>query len=183
MLTKEHMKWNFEILQELIEGPLLNPKRMEEAIKVGRFIRRLVSFFHPFSHRFSDMPAKVCICVVHALEKLKLFQANHRWVRLGCSLLTTLMASPDGLRFLSTEDDFLKQIVKSFAQLDPVSYPVFLDFIILVHCESVQFNGTQDSDPIFSKKRVAETLTYGYFEMLGALSKNREGVECVHFSQ
>jgi rapamycin-insensitive companion of mTOR len=59
MATKEHTKWNFEILQELIEGPLLNPKRMEEAIKVGRFIRRLTSFFHPFSHRFSDMPAKV----------------------------------------------------------------------------------------------------------------------------
>lgn len=44
-----------------------------------------------------------------------------RWVRLGCSLLTTLLASPDGVRFLLTEDDFLKQIIKSFAQLDPVS--------------------------------------------------------------
>ena len=52
---KDHIKWNFDTLQELIEGPLLNPKRMEEAIKVSRFIRRLMSFFHPFSHRFSDM--------------------------------------------------------------------------------------------------------------------------------
>jgi rapamycin-insensitive companion of mTOR len=56
MLTKDYTKWGFETLQELIEGPLLNPKRMEEAIKVSRFIRRLMSFFHPFSHRFSDMP-------------------------------------------------------------------------------------------------------------------------------
>jgi len=55
MLTKDYTKWNFETLQELIEGPLLNPKRMEEAIKVSRFIRRLMSFFHPFSHRFSDL--------------------------------------------------------------------------------------------------------------------------------
>jgi hypothetical protein len=55
MLTKDHTKWNFEVLHDLIEGPLLNPKRMEEAIKVSRFIRRLLSFFHPFSHRFSDM--------------------------------------------------------------------------------------------------------------------------------
>lgn len=55
MLTNNHAKWNFEVLLDLIEGPLLNPKRMEEAIKVGRFIRRLLSFFHPFSHRFSDM--------------------------------------------------------------------------------------------------------------------------------
>lgn len=55
MLTKDHTKWNYEMLQELIEGPLLNPKRMEEAVKVSRFIRRLMSFYHPFSHRFSDM--------------------------------------------------------------------------------------------------------------------------------
>ena len=61
MLTKDHTKWNFDTLLDLIEGPLLNPKRMEEAIKVSRFIRRLTSFFHPFSHRFSDLPkGKVC---------------------------------------------------------------------------------------------------------------------------
>ncbi|EGN98236.1 hypothetical protein SERLA73DRAFT_169260 [Serpula lacrymans var. lacrymans S7.3] len=142
-LTKDHTKWNFEMLHDLIEGPLLNPKRLEEAIKASRFMRRLMSFFHPFSHRFSDMPRK---------------QPNIRWIRLGCSLLTTLLAIPDGIRFLASEDDFLKQIVKSFAQLDP-------------------FNGTPESDPIFSKTRIAETLTYGYLEMLGVLSKHPEGIE------
>ena len=35
-------------------------------------------------------------------------------------LLNDLMSSPDGLRFLQ-EDEFLDQLVKSFAQLDPVS--------------------------------------------------------------
>ena len=55
MITKDQTKWNFDILQDLIEGPLLNPKRMEEAIKVTRYIRKLMSFFHPFSHRFSDL--------------------------------------------------------------------------------------------------------------------------------
>ncbi|KAL4073251.1 Rapamycin-insensitive companion of mTOR, N-term-domain-containing protein [Scleroderma yunnanense] len=143
MITKDSTKWSFEVLQELVEGPFLNPKRLEEAIKVGRFMRRLMAFFHPFSHRFSDMPKK---------------QQNLRWVRLGCSLLTTLLASPDGVRFLLIEDDFLKQIIKSFAQLDP-------------------FNSAPESDPIFSKQRVAETLTCGYFEMLGTLSKHPEGIE------
>ncbi|KII86754.1 hypothetical protein PLICRDRAFT_43412 [Plicaturopsis crispa FD-325 SS-3] len=143
MLTKDHTKWDFDVLQELIEGPLLNPRRMEEAIKVSRFIRRLTSFFHPFSHRFSDMART---------------KDNARWVRMGSTLLVTLMSSSDGLRFLASDDDLLKQIVKSFAQLDP-------------------FNGAPESDPIFSKKRVAETLTYGYFEMLGTLSKHKEGIE------
>lgn len=56
MITKDHTKWNLETLQELIEGPLLNHKRMEEAIRVSRYIRKLMAFFHPFSHRFSDLP-------------------------------------------------------------------------------------------------------------------------------
>lgn len=129
MLTKDHTKWNFEVLHDLIEGPLLNPKRMEEAIKVSRFIRRLLSFFHPFSHRFSDMEK----------DKVKLqwlfwflssfswtLQINQRWIKLGCSLMSTLMASADGIRFLSTEDLLLKQLTKSFAQLDPVRISKFI---------------------------------------------------------
>lgn len=56
MTAKDPSKWNFEVLQELIEGPLLNSKRMEEAIRVSRYMRKLMSFFHPFSHKFSDMP-------------------------------------------------------------------------------------------------------------------------------
>ena len=43
-----------------------------------------------------------------------------RWVKLGCTLLTTLLASPDGQRFLASEDDLLNQLMRSFAQLDPV---------------------------------------------------------------
>ncbi|KAJ7600701.1 Rapamycin-insensitive companion of mTOR, N-term-domain-containing protein [Mycena floridula] len=143
MLTKDHSKWKFDILQELIEGPLLNPKRMEEAIKGARFIRRLMSFFHPFNHRFSD---------------IRRTKATYAWVKLGCTLLTTLMSSADGIRYLSSDDQLLSQIVRGFAQLDP-------------------FNGQPDADPIFSKRRVAETLTYGYLEMLGTLSKHKEGIE------
>ncbi|KAJ3479559.1 hypothetical protein NLI96_g8977 [Meripilus lineatus] len=142
MLTKEYAKWNFDALQDLVEGPLLSAKRMEEAIKVSRFVKKLISFYHPFSHRFSDM------------QKNK---PNHRWVKLGCSLLSALLLSSDGLKFLG-EDEFLGQIVKSFAQLDP-------------------FNGTTTTDPIFSKTRMEETLTYGYFEMLGTLSKRKEGID------
>jgi len=43
--------------------------------------------------------------------------------------------------------------------------------------DALQFNGTSESDPIFSKFRISETLTYGYFEMLGTLSKHAEGIE------
>ena len=56
---RDHNKWNFDALQELIEGPLLNPKRLEEAIKLSKFVRGFLKFFHPFEHRFSDMKRKV----------------------------------------------------------------------------------------------------------------------------
>ena len=36
-------------------------------------------------------------------------------------MLTTLLASPEGVRLLSTDDEFLPQIRTSFAQLDPVT--------------------------------------------------------------
>jgi rapamycin-insensitive companion of mTOR len=123
-LTKDYTKWNFDTLQDLIEGAFLNPKRLEEAIRVSKYMRRLMSFFHPFSRRFSDIDRRVCPEFFSSLTKGYCsntgMQGNQRWVKLGCSLLTTLMASPDGQRFLSTEDPFLRDIVKAFAQLDPV---------------------------------------------------------------
>ncbi len=125
MLTKDHGKWNFETLQDLVEGPLHNPKRMEEAIKVSRYIRKLMSFFHPMAHRFSALPkTKVGpVFVSHIINRRFtlpfLNQQNVRWVRLGCSLLNALLASQDGVKFLA-EDEFLSQLYKSFDQLDPV---------------------------------------------------------------
>ena len=133
MLTKDHTKWSFETLQDLVEGPLHNPKRMEEAIKVSRYIKKLMSFYHPFARRFSDLPktkvrklgssVMAVMLIQRSLWRTRrsYLQANQRWVRLGCSLLNVLMASSDGIRFLQ-EDEFLGQLVKSFAQLDPVSF-------------------------------------------------------------
>ncbi|EKM79491.1 hypothetical protein AGABI1DRAFT_120880 [Agaricus bisporus var. burnettii JB137-S8] len=142
MQTKDFTKWNYEALQDVVDGLMYNQKRLEEVIK-ARFIRRLMSFYSPFNHRFSDIPR---------------IRDTVKWVKLGCSLLTTLMSGGEGVRYLGNEDQLLSQIVRGFAQLDP-------------------FNGPPDSDPIFSKKRVAETLTYGYFEMLGTLSRYEKGIE------
>ena len=47
--------------------------------------------------------------------------------------------------------------------------------------EAVQFNGFPPTDPMLSKRRIADTLTYGYLEMLGTLSKHKEGIEWVPF--
>ncbi|KAF8755179.1 Rapamycin-insensitive companion of mTOR, domain 5 [Rhizoctonia solani] len=104
MLHKEAIKWNLDSLTELIEGPLLNPKRFEEAMKVSRFGRKLMSFFYPNSKAFSEM---------------KNTKSNARYIKLGCTLMTTLISTPDGQRYLMTEDTLLKQIVECLEQIDP----------------------------------------------------------------
>ncbi|WWD20882.1 hypothetical protein CI109_105359 [Kwoniella shandongensis] len=142
LLHRDHTKWNYEIITDLVEGPLLNPKRIDEAIKATKFMRRLFSFYHPYNNRFSAV---------------KRTRPNHKWVRLGCSLLSTMLSNPEGIRFL-TEDKLLRQMLECFNELD-------------------QYVGHPTAQPIFARDRLENTLTYGYFEMIGTLSKHREGMK------
>ncbi|CEH14460.1 related to protein ste16 [Ceraceosorus bombacis] len=86
--------------------------------------------------------------------------ANLRWIRLGCALLTTLSSCPDGLRFLA-ETRFLREVRECLEQLLPLA-------------PAGQVIGAGEA--IFSRIRIVETLTGGYFEMLGVLTKTPEGL-------
>lgn len=141
--TKDHTKWNYDMLMEMLEGPLLNPKRLEEAMRGSKFVRRLLSFFHPFQLRFSS---------------IRMSKDNRKYIRLGCVLINTLLASPDGVRFLS-EDKFLKELRECLDQLNPITN-----------------SGINISEPLMSKGRISETLTVGYFEMIGTLTSSNEGL-------
>ncbi|KZV78009.1 hypothetical protein EXIGLDRAFT_83859, partial [Exidia glandulosa HHB12029] len=144
LTAREHMKWNYDSLMDLIEGPMLNPKRLEEALKVSKFGKRLMLFFHPQTRKgFADM---------------KRTKSNQKWVKLGCTLITTLLSNADGVRFLQTDDPFLKQLADALNDIDPT-------------------RGSMSADPTFSRPRVEETLTYGYFEILGTMSRYPEGLE------
>ncbi|RUO96003.1 LOW QUALITY PROTEIN: Rapamycin-insensitive companion of mTOR, middle domain-containing protein, partial [Jimgerdemannia flammicorona] len=57
LITKDYTKWNWENILELLQGPLLNPRRLEEAMRGSKFIKRLLAFYRPFGHRFSDIKA------------------------------------------------------------------------------------------------------------------------------
>ena len=54
-MGREQTKWNYDVIMELIEGPLLNPKRLDEAIKVTKVLRRLIAFFHPSNSQFCNI--------------------------------------------------------------------------------------------------------------------------------
>ena len=100
---------------------------------------------------------------------------NLRYIRLGCAILVALMKSPDGRRYLSVEDLLLPQLAECFNQLDPVchtSWP-YLRFGL----NHPQFGGRPSPEPLFSAKNLEDTLTSGYFEMIGTMSKYPEGIE------
>lgn len=103
--TVNFLKWRWDIINELVEGPLLNPKRLDEAIKATKFVKRLIAFYRPFKYRFSD---------------LKNTKPNQRYVRTGCALMRTLLHNPEGVRYLA-ENKLLRQIAECLAQLDRVS--------------------------------------------------------------
>ena len=138
-----YLKWKWDLILGLIEGPLLNVKRLEEAIRSTKFMKRIVGFYRPFKFRFCNV---------------RNTRPNQRYVRTGCALVRTLTQTQLGLQYLA-ENKVLAQIAESLAQVDPQSGLV------------------SSTTPFFDSYRMAETLSGGYFAMLGALSSTLEGVQ------
>ncbi|KAI9826112.1 MAG: hypothetical protein M1832_000561 [Thelocarpon impressellum] len=139
--TANHSKWRWDVLQGIAEGPLLNPKRLDEAIKATKFLKRLVGFYRPFKYRFADV---------------KNTKPNQRYVRIGCTLVKTLLQTSEGVRYL-VENKLLRQLAECLAQLDHMS-------------------GLTSMTPLFSPTRLSETLSGGYFAILGVLGSDAKGL-------
>ncbi|KAI9791028.1 MAG: hypothetical protein M1833_001718 [Piccolia ochrophora] len=103
--SANYTKWRWDILHAIVEGPLLNPKRLDEAVRVTKFMKRLVGFYRPFKYRFSD---------------IRNSKPNQRYLRLGCALVRTLLQTPEGVKYLS-ENKLLRQLAECLAQLDRMS--------------------------------------------------------------
>lgn len=106
LTTVDYLKWKWDLIHDLIEGPLLNPKRLEDAIKATKFLKRLIGFYRPFKYRFSEV---------------RNTKPNQRYVRIGCALVKTLLRNTEGVVFLS-ECKLLRQSAECLAQLDKVSH-------------------------------------------------------------
>lgn len=139
--TVNFLKWKWDLIHRIVEGPLTNPKRLDEAIKGSKFVKRLVGFYRPFKYRFAMVPNT---------------KPNQRYVRTGCALMRTLVQSPEGTKYLA-ENKFLRQVAECLAQVDRMS-------------------GLTSSSPLFSKEQMSNTLSGGYFAMLGTLSADTNGL-------
>ena len=107
--TIQFVKWRWDLILDIIEGPLLNPRRLEDAIKGTKFLKRLVGFYRPFKYRFS---------------RANNTKPNQRYVRVGCALMKSLLQTADGVQYLH-ENKLLRQLAECLAQLDPVSLSTY----------------------------------------------------------
>ncbi|CAO3591777.1 unnamed protein product [Absidia cylindrospora] len=144
--TKDYTKWSWDNIVELLQGPLLNPKRLDEAMRGKKFIKRLLAFYRPFRHQFSDINCTKANVV--------------RYVKTGCILLSTLLGNIDGVRYLE-ENKLLDQVAEALDELDPLKN---------------RDGASESTEPIFSKERMTSTLSGGYFTLLGVFAKHKEGV-------
>ena len=111
--SSNYLKWKWDIITDIIEGPLQNPRRFEEA-RASKFIKRLMGFYRPFKYRFSDV---------------RNTKPNQRYVRAGCALVKSLLKHPEGVSFLQ-ENKLLRQLAECVAQLDRVRLPKLFQDVI-----------------------------------------------------
>ena len=107
--SANYLKWKWDLINDIIEGPLQNPKRLEEA-KSTKFLKRLIGFYRPFKYRFSDA---------------RNTKPNQRYVRTGCALMKALLKTTEGAQYL-VENKLLRQLAECLAQLDRVCQIVFI---------------------------------------------------------
>lgn len=103
--STNYLKWNWDIILKIIEGPLLSGKRLDEAIKASKFIKRIMSFYRPFKYKFAEVRST---------------RPNQKYVKVGCALMHTLLQTSEGVRYLA-DNKLLRQIAECLAQCDPVS--------------------------------------------------------------
>jgi rapamycin-insensitive companion of mTOR len=140
--TINWLKWRWDIIQNLIDGPLRNPKRLDEAMRSTKLLHRLLGFYRPFKYRFAD---------------IKNTKPNQRYVRIGCALFQCLLLNPEGVKYLA-EDKVIRQLAECLSHFDRMS-------------------GLTSETPMFTESRMNETLTGGYFQLLGALTKDARGLQ------
>lgn len=97
-----YTKWNWNLINNLIDGPLTNQKLLEETLRTSKFVKRLVGFYRPFKWRFSA---------------IRNTRPNQRYVRTGCALMRALCQTQLGVQYLS-ENKLMRQIAECLAQLD-----------------------------------------------------------------
>lgn len=162
---KDYTKWHWDLIMEVIEGPLSDSKRMEDCIAKTKFAKRILSFLRPTNHQFSDVK-------IDKRNKHK----NLRYIRTACLLLEALMSSDEGARYLA-ENEFLGQITDFCREELTIGGAAGAAGDESAAGGGAAATGGADEfgERFLDKNRLIKTMTREYFTMLGVLSSSKRG--------
>lgn len=112
--SSNYAKWDWDIIMKIIDGPLQIGKRLEEAVRASKFMKRIMSFYRPFKYKFAEV---------------KNTRNTQKYIRAGCALMHSLLQSNEGVTMLA-DSKLVRQIAECLAQCDPTSgltaqFPLF----------------------------------------------------------
>ncbi|RKP23549.1 Rapamycin-insensitive companion of mTOR, middle domain-containing protein [Syncephalis pseudoplumigaleata] len=141
LTVKDGTKWDWDLIAELFATTLKLPKYLDDTLRGGHFMKRLLGFYHPASG-FPQLPMNL---------------DNMKYIRIGHSILETLLLSVDGQRFLK-ESELLREIALYLSQMIP----------------------TPGGDAsVLTRIEVNKTLTWAYIWLLMSLSRTKEGIRAL----
>ncbi|DBA03145.1 TPA: hypothetical protein N0F65_003865 [Lagenidium giganteum] len=159
LTDKNWMKWNWDIISELLEGPLTNPQRLSEAMKT-KFFKRLSGFFRcdPGNKGYFSQLAWIPDFVP--------------FLRPACQMYTLLLNHPEGLLFLKT-DRRGQLLTEISAALELEARPEAA--IVESHIGALKAR-------MFSPEYCSRRMLREYFTLLGLMSSSKEGLKMMEQS-
>ncbi|KAI9683189.1 MAG: hypothetical protein M1829_005980 [Trizodia sp. TS-e1964] len=101
--SRKYTKWKWDVIETIVDGPILNPKRLEESNKATNFMSRLIAFYLPSQEQFSHV------------KNTKPYQ---RYARIGCILVRNLAKVPEGATVLA--EKLLRELLSCLDPADAI---------------------------------------------------------------
>lgn len=159
LTDKNYKNWNWDIISEMLEGPLTNPQRLSEAMKT-KFFKRLSGFFRcdPGNKGY--------------FSNLFWIPDHVPYLRPACQMYTLLLNHPEGLLFLKT-DRRGQLLTEISSALELEARPEAA--IVESHIGVLKAR-------MFSPDYVSRRMLREYFTLLGLMSSSREGLKMMEQS-
>eukprot|EP00644_Phytophthora_capsici_P000058 jgi/Phyca11/559789/estExt2_Genewise1.C_PHYCAscaffold_40097 len=159
LTDKNYKNWNWDIISEMLEGPLTNPQRLSEAMKT-KFFKRLSGFFR------CDQGNK------GYFSNLYWIPDHVPYLRPACQMYTLLLNHPEGLLFLKT-DRRGQLLTEISSALELEARPEAA--IVESHIGVLKAR-------MFSPDYVSRRMLREYFTLLGLMSSSKEGLKMMEQS-
>ncbi|TDH70536.1 uncharacterized protein CCR75_005144 [Bremia lactucae] len=159
LMDKNYKNWNWDIISEMLEGPLTNPQRLSEAMKT-KFFKRLSGFFR------CDQGNK------GYFSNLYWIPDHVPYLRPACQMYTLLLNHPEGLLFLKT-DRRGQLLTEISTALELEARPEAA--IVESHIGVLKAR-------MFSPDYVSRRMLREYFTLLGLMSSSKEGLKMMEQS-